>query len=76
MLATVHWVATKDENPAQNSEQAILKVHDWNQRKQNLFKPQHIRKAWQRLEEQNWLSITSTQYTSLETTKVLQPLPF
>lgn len=56
MLATVHWVATKDDNPAQDSEQAILRVHEWNERKHNLFKPQHIRKAWQRLEEQNWLN--------------------
>ena len=61
MLATVHWVATKDKNPAQDGKQAILKVHEWNERKRNLFKPQHIRKAWQRLEEQNWLPFSSTQ---------------
>ncbi|NJL79516.1 MAG: hypothetical protein HC917_12920 [Richelia sp. SM2_1_7] len=61
MLATVHWVATKYDNPARDSEQAITRVHEWNERKLNLFKPQHIRKAWQRLQEQNWLEVTSTQ---------------
>ncbi len=58
MLATVHWVATKHDNPARDSEQAISLVHEWNKRKLHLFKPQHIRKAWQRLQEQNWLGVT------------------
>ncbi|MDH6100190.1 macro domain-containing protein [Anabaenopsis sp. FSS-46] len=60
LLATVHWVATKDPNPAKNSEEAISLVHEWSERKRRLFKPEHIRKAWQRLEEQNWLTINST----------------
>ncbi len=55
LLATVHWIATKETNPAQNSEQAIALVQDWNERKRNLFKHQHIRKAWHRLVEQSWL---------------------
>ena len=53
----VHWVVTKEINPAQDSEQAITLVQEWNERKRNLFKHQHIRKAWQRLQEQNWLNI-------------------
>ncbi|MEH1828809.1 MAG: hypothetical protein V7L22_26345 [Nostoc sp.] len=57
LLATVHWVATKEASPAQDSEQAISLVHEWNERKRTLFKPQHIRKAWQRLEQQNWLNV-------------------
>lgn len=57
LLATVHWVASKESNPAQNSEQAIALVHEWSDRKRKLFKPEHIRKAWQRLYEQNWLNI-------------------
>jgi O-acetyl-ADP-ribose deacetylase (regulator of RNase III) len=58
LLATVHWVATKYSNPAVDSEQAISLIHEWSERKRNLFKPQHIRKAWQRLHEQNWLTST------------------
>jgi hypothetical protein len=56
VLATVHWVGTHETNPAQNSEQAIELVHSWSDRKRTIFKPQHIRKAWQRLEQQNWLA--------------------
>ena len=63
LLATVHWVATKESNPAQDREQAIALVHEWSDRKRKLFKPEHIRKAWQRLEEQNWLN-TKEQITS------------
>jgi len=54
-LPTVHWVAKKDFQAAENSEQAIALVHEWSDRKRKLFKPEHIRKAWQRLHEQNWL---------------------
>ena len=57
LLATVHWVATKEASPAQDSEQAISLVREWNERKRTLFKPQHIRKAWQRLDQQNWLNV-------------------
>ena len=60
LLATVHWVATKHPNPAKDSEEAIALVHKWSDRKRKLFKPEHIRKAWQRLGEQNWLTINST----------------
>ena len=61
LLATVHWVATKDSNPAKNHEEAIAFVHEWSDRKRRIFKPEHIRKAWQRLDEQNWLTLKSTQ---------------
>ncbi|MUG92049.1 Appr-1-p processing protein [Scytonema sp. UIC 10036] len=56
LLATVHWVATKETIPAQDSEQAIALVHEWSERKRKMFKSEHIRKAWQRLHQQNWLT--------------------
>lgn len=43
LLATVHWVATKETNPAVDSTQAISLVHEWNERKRKLLAPQHIR---------------------------------
>lgn len=61
LLTTVHWVATKETNPAVDSEQAIFLIHEWSERKRNLLKPQHIRKAWQRLHDQNWLTPASIQ---------------
>jgi hypothetical protein len=36
-------------------EVAIAAVNAWSNRKRKLFKPNHLRKAWQRLDEQNWL---------------------
>jgi O-acetyl-ADP-ribose deacetylase (regulator of RNase III) len=57
LLATVHWVGTQETNPAHDSEQAIELVHTWSDRKRTIFKPQHIRKAWQRLQQQDWLSL-------------------
>ena len=58
LLATVHWVAQEDPQAAADCEQAIIRVQEWSDRKRNLFKPEHIRKAWQRLHEQNWLALS------------------
>jgi hypothetical protein len=54
LLATVHWVAKENPEAAENSEQAIAQVHQWSDRKRQLFKPEHIRKAWQRLHDRGW----------------------
>jgi O-acetyl-ADP-ribose deacetylase (regulator of RNase III) len=57
MLATIHWVATKeDPQAAKDCEQAIALVQQWNERKRKLFKPSHLQKAWERLKQQNWLN--------------------
>ncbi|MEH2393997.1 MAG: hypothetical protein V7K21_20805 [Nostoc sp.] len=42
---------------AQDTEQAIAWGNLFGVHKRKLFKPEHIRKAWQRLYEQNWLNI-------------------
>jgi O-acetyl-ADP-ribose deacetylase (regulator of RNase III) len=56
LLATVHWVAQEEPKAAKEREQAIALVHQWSDRKRQIFKEQHIRKAWQRLDEENWLN--------------------
>jgi O-acetyl-ADP-ribose deacetylase (regulator of RNase III) len=56
MLATVHWAAQEDTAAVTDPEAAIAGVQSWSDRKRTLFKPQHLRKAWQRLSEQGWLS--------------------
>ncbi|MEM7134405.1 MAG: macro domain-containing protein [Chloroflexota bacterium] len=53
LLATVHWVITREE--AKTVEESITKVHDWNQRKR-MFEPRHIHLARNRLGEAGWLS--------------------
>lgn len=53
LLATVHWVATRQgvSSPAD----AIAKTHAWNDRKR-MFEERHIRIAWDVLEKKGWLS--------------------
>jgi O-acetyl-ADP-ribose deacetylase (regulator of RNase III) len=59
LLATVHWVTQtggrKNEPPAKSPDEALLLVHAWNPRKKRVFKPDHIRTAWNRLEIQGWM---------------------
>lgn len=55
LLSTVHWVATQDSaNADMPFEEILQRVHSWNPRKAQM-KPAHIKAAWERLKEQNWL---------------------
>jgi O-acetyl-ADP-ribose deacetylase (regulator of RNase III) len=54
LLATVHWVATREPN-VHTLDQAIRSVHAWNERKANLMPSTHVRAAWDRLAAQHWL---------------------
>lgn len=58
LLATVHWVASEESEGAKNLEEAITKVHEWSERKRNAFKVEHIKRAWERLQAENWLPIS------------------
>lgn len=55
LLSSVLWVCLSDENPAQNTDEATEKIFNWNAHKRKTFKRSHIVKAWNRLDEQNWL---------------------
>lgn len=56
LLATVHWIVTR-EDPAASSDLAgvITAVHNWSPRKREFFKEPHIRVAWQRLKDSEWI---------------------
>jgi len=54
-LAITHWVTQEDPQVAASFEKVIAKVQDWTPRQRELMKPQHVRKAWQRLHEQRYL---------------------
>ena len=62
LLATVHWVAhrggPKSDTKATDVVAAIAQVHAWNPRKQQVFKPDHIRTAWSQLAQQGWMGET------------------
>jgi len=59
LLATVHWVAhyggRQGEAPSADADAAADVVHAWNPRKQNIFKPDHIRAAWIQLAQRGWM---------------------
>ena len=56
LLSSVHWIAVQENAEAKTDETAaIAGVHAWNERKKKTMHPDHIRSAWQRLREQNWI---------------------
>jgi O-acetyl-ADP-ribose deacetylase (regulator of RNase III) len=55
LLSSVHWVAVHETPRASDAEAAVRAIHRWNDRKRLMFKPEHIRIAWTRLQEQGWL---------------------
>lgn len=53
LLATVHWVAHREQ--ANSTEEAVAKVHSWNDRKRR-FSPRQIGIAFETLRAKGWLS--------------------
>ena len=49
LLASVHWLSVHD-GEAVDSDSAVSAMAAWNDRKRRLFKPDHIRVAWDRLQ--------------------------
>lgn len=58
LLATTHWVATRDG--AADLASAIGLVQDWSERKGRLFTDRHINLAWDHLIEQGFLPSVTT----------------
>ncbi|WP_226585992.1 hypothetical protein [Microseira wollei] len=54
-MPTVHSVA-QEPKAAEDSQVALALVHQSSDRQRQIFKEQHIRKAWQRLDAENWLN--------------------
>jgi len=56
LLSAVHWVTCHNAQPARNADEAVRKIHQWNERKRRMFRAEHIYIAWKRLEESSWLA--------------------
>lgn len=56
LLSSVHWVATQGPKPSASEDEAVIAIQGWNARKKKLFKPEHVRIAWQRLVHTGWIS--------------------
>ncbi len=55
LLASVHWVATKDTPSARNPVDAYSSISNWTNRKKNLFSQEHVKVAWNRLDSGGWI---------------------
>lgn len=54
LLSSVHWVVVHDKN-AKDVDEAIQRIHQWNERKKQIFQAKHIHIAWQRLVDEGWI---------------------
>lgn len=56
LLATVHWIATREDSMARSDIDAVIAgVYNWSPRKKKFFKEPHIRVAWQWLKDSGWI---------------------
>ena len=55
LLSTVHWVVKHGNETVGDLESIRAKVESWNQRKKDMMKPQHIQKAYARLQADGWI---------------------
>ncbi len=55
LLASLLWLAREDMHAATDPDVAIERLHAWNGRKRATFQPGHVLKAWQRLQQLDWL---------------------
>ena len=58
LLATVHWVVAQEG--ASTADETIAKLKAWSSRKA-MFKPEHIRIAWDVLHAKGWLPTSGAQ---------------
>jgi O-acetyl-ADP-ribose deacetylase (regulator of RNase III) len=55
LLSTVHWLSLEDPAAKKDYQVAVRGFEEWNQRKREHFRPEHIQTAWERLRQQGWL---------------------
>lgn len=55
LLATVHWLISREHVDKDDPSGVVSAVHAWNDRKATIMKSDHIRIAMQRLSEQGWV---------------------
>lgn len=62
LLASIHWLAMHEATPVASSEAAAAALQQWSPRKGNLFRPEHVRVAWQRLQDVGMISTTGNNH--------------
>ena len=56
LLSSIHWLANHDSLQVKNYEEAIEGMAKWSPRKKRMFKPNHIKIAWERLVSEGWIN--------------------
>jgi len=65
LLASVHWVANR-EGISNDAESLVQAVHQWNDRKRRIMKPEHIQIARNRLQNLGWLGQDTASHIERE----------
>ena len=58
LLSSVHCVMCRDIAARDSADAAVTAVHEWNERKQQSLKAEHLQIAWHRLKKMGWDSET------------------
>jgi hypothetical protein len=61
LLASVHWVATRDEPPVVDVGAASAAIRSWTDRKATLFGTDHVKVAWERLASRGWIGLPAAR---------------
>ena len=56
LLSSVHWVAVHGTPAAASPAEAVAGIGTWNERKRQMFRPEHIHLAWDRLAAEGWIN--------------------
>jgi O-acetyl-ADP-ribose deacetylase (regulator of RNase III) len=54
LLSSMHWVIHHTPGSSDDADKAVVAVWNWNARKRRLLKPEHLKLAWERLQDQGW----------------------
>ena len=56
LLSSVHWLAVHEVPQVASPEAAVAELQQWSPRKGDLFRPEHVCVAWQRLQEMGMIT--------------------
>jgi O-acetyl-ADP-ribose deacetylase (regulator of RNase III) len=56
LLSSVHWLAVHGQPRATDADIAIQQMMQWSARKRKMFRANHIKIAWERLQIEGWLT--------------------
>jgi O-acetyl-ADP-ribose deacetylase (regulator of RNase III) len=63
LLSTVHWIVEHEPEIQDDVDLIVQKVHGWNEHKKS-FRPDHIKIAWQRLNQEQWIPASRSAIAS------------